>query len=313
MRSLAVGAFALLLAWSLVPEFAHATEWPLLRRPTLGGPLLWSDYVVHHDWRIQRHVTLGHYRLLDDKNRVVVAGSMSECHQELNRQRQCGNLRPLDCHVVIVMHGLAGSRRFMAGLAEYLREHGGYTVLNFGYASTRGTIQEHTQALESVIRNLPGVQEVSLVGHSMSNIMVRHLLFRIQRQRKPPSVSFRRMVMISPPNHGTPLADTLGQRHIFQLALGEVVDQFALTKDWYCLEPQLETPWFEFGIIAGGKCDDEGYLSGIPGDDDMIVPLSSHWLEGASDFCQVGGLHQFMPKFDETKRAALCFLKHGHF
>lgn len=286
---------------------------PLIPVKTLGGPIFWSDIVVRHDWRIQQHVETGRCRLLDDRKRLLITGSIHDCYRELECCARRGEIAPLPRRVVLVMHGLAGSRKLMSGLVDYLRSDGGLCVLNMGYASTKGTIQQQTLWLESVLRNLPGVQEVDLVCHSQGNILVRHLLYRMRRQSKPPPVRFRRMVMISPPNHGSYLADTLGQRRIFQWSLGEVVDQYALSKGWPCLEAQLETPDFEFGIIAGGKCDGEGYLKLLPGDDDSIVPLTSQYLAGCSDFIQVGGLHQIMPRFERTQRAALHFLLYGQF
>lgn len=284
-----------------------------MRMKTFGGPVNWTDYVLHSGWRIQRHCIDGHYRLLDDRDRRVATGSVDDCFCEMKKRCEAGELARMPRHIVIVMHGLAGSRRLMRPLSNYLRDEGGYAVLNLGYASTKGTIQELTLGLESVLRNLCGVEEVSFVCHSMSNLMVRHLLYRMHRQANPPPVAIRRMVMISPPNHGAELADSLGQRCIFQLTLGEVVNQLALEKGWPCLRSQLEVPCFEFGIIAGGKCDEDGYLKAIPGDDDGIVALHSHYLPGASDFTQIGGLHQIMPLYRDTKEATLTFLKLGHF
>jgi hypothetical protein len=286
---------------------------PLIPVKTLGGPVYWSDVVVRHDWRIQQHVETGRCRLLDDRDRLLITGSIHDCYRELECRTKRGEIAPLPCRIVLVMHGLAGSRRLMSGMVDYLRAEGGLCVLNMGYASTKGTIQQQTLWLESVLRNLPGVQEVDLVCHSQGNILVRHLLYRMRRQSNPPPIQFRRMVMISPPNHGSYLADTVGQRCFFQWALGEVVDQYALFKGWSCLESQLEIPGFDFGIIAGGKCDGEGYWMLLPGDDDSVVPLSSQYLAGYADFIQVGGLHQILPRFKRTQRATLHFLLCGHF
>ncbi|MEM7478986.1 MAG: hypothetical protein AAF483_28720 [Planctomycetota bacterium] len=316
-RLTAKGTFlvpVILLSLTLLPSTGTvAQELDILHLPTFGGKVFWTDYVLHRDWRIQQHSQFGHFRLLDGFNRRIAFGSMDECYRELERRRCSGQIRPMPRHVVIVMHGLAGTRGLMSHLARYIEREGGYTVLNFGFASTQGGVKKHTIALESVLRNLQGVDEVSFVCHSMSNIMVRHLLYRMQRQSHPPHVCFRRMVMISPPNQGVTLADTLGQRCIIQFLLGKTVDELALKEGWRCLERELETPHFQFGIIAGGKGNDRGYLGCIPGDDDGVVELSSHYLTGARDFTQVGGLHQIMPLYPKVKAATVEFLDHGHF
>ena len=224
-----------------------------------------------------------------------------------------GEIPPLPAHVVITIHGLGATRNMMRGMGDVLREQGGFSVINFGYASMHGTVQDQAVALESVIRNLHGVQEVSFVCHSMGNLIVRHLLYRFQLQANPPPVAFRRMVMISPPNHGAEIADRLGQGPILQLAAGQIIDQFAPNQGWPELERQLATPWFEFGIIAGGKGNDRGYLPGVPGDDDGLLSLQTHMLNGASDFIQTGGIHQLMPRFKSVQDASLMFLLDGHF
>ncbi len=280
---------------------------------TLGGPVLWTDYVVHADWRIQKHVHQGHYRLLDARERRVASGSFEHCYQVFHQRRVSGQIEAMPRRIVILLHGLAGTRRLMGELGDYLNEQGGFYVINFGYASTKASIQELSVALENVVRNLDGVQEVSFVGHSMGNILVRHMLYRFQVHGNPPPIAFHRMVMISPPNHGAYLADTIGQSRLVQLALGESVDQFAPNRGWPALEQQLLTPYFEFGIIAGGRGNDRGYLPRVAGDDDGLISLQTHMLDGASGFIQVGGLHQIMPRYASTKAATLRFLQYGHF
>jgi hypothetical protein len=82
---------------------------------------------------------------------------------------------------------------------------------------------------------------------------------------------------------------------------------------WPDLERQLATPSFEFGIIAGGRGDDSGYLSAIPGDDDFLLSVETTKLAGAADFIQIPGIHQTMPMSDSVRAATLNFLKHGYF
>lgn len=285
----------------------------LFRLPTLGGAGSWTDYVVYSDWRIQRHYRHGGYRLLDHCDRLVATGQLSDLHRELCDRAACGEVPRMTRHVVVVVHGLAGSRRLMEPLIRSICRCDSRSVINVGFASRRGTIEELTLGLESVLRNLHGVQDVSLVCHSMSGLMVRHLLYRERHSNCPLPVKINRMVMISPPNHGSELADTLGQRPFIEAVLGESVDQLAPSVGWACLESKLDVPTFPFGIIAGGKCDGEGYMRAISGDDDSVVGIQSHYLPGSTDFIQVGGLHQIMPLYRRTQDATIRFLRYGHF
>ncbi|MBX3422854.1 MAG: DUF808 family protein [Pirellulaceae bacterium] len=278
-----------------------------------GGGWDWTDQLISNGWRIQQQAGSEHYRLLNPHDRRLAVGSFEYCLQELNRHRTAADVAANKPHVVVLLHGLAGSRSYMSNMEAYLRDTGGFQVISFGYASTKCNVQELTVALENVLRSFDGVERVSFVAHSLGNILVRHLLFRYQNLANPPPIEFERMVMISPPNRGALLADSAGQRHLAQTVLGPVVDQLAPSHGWRDLEPQLATPWFEFGILAGGKGNSQGYLAAISGDDDGLLPIDTHDLEGASDFLQVGGLHPLMPHYKATQAATVHFLRHGHF
>ncbi len=279
---------------------------------TLGGRLEWTDQLVWSGWRIQSNAGDGRCRLLDSKDRRQAVGTFDFCMQQLLVQRS--HVRStVPKHVVVLLHGLAGNRNYMERMEKHLTENG-FEVVSFGYASTKGTIQELATSLECVVRNLEDAEQVSFVAHSMGNILVRHMLYRLQTSENPPAnLQFCRMVMISPPNQGAYLADTLGQRKLIQSIFGPSVDQFAPSSGWPALEQELATPWFEFGIIAGGTGKERGYIPRVPGDDDGLLSIDSHYLDGASDFIQLGGLHQLMPHYKSVQEATVCFLKNGHF
>lgn len=287
--------------------------------PTFGGQFTWSDEVIFRDWRIQKNALVGHYRLIDPNNRRQALGSYETCLAALEAAKKQHNLAPLPKHVVIVLHGLGAGRNFMDGLAEYLETEGGYYVVNFGYPSTMEEIGAYARSLDNVIRHLDGVQTIDFVAHSMGNIVVRRYLgdmARLTPAMRPP-VKFQRMVMISPPNHGAEIADYANDHAIMQtlaeMFAGEPAKQLGPKQGWPEIEKTLVTPEFEFGIIAGGRGDDAGYLPQVPGDDDGLLSVATMKLAGASDFVQVHGIHQLMPKFKEVRELTLNFLKNGYF
>jgi pimeloyl-ACP methyl ester carboxylesterase len=279
--------------------------------PQVSSDGVWTDVIIDGGWRIQRHAIFGYLRLLDPQERRLVFGDMQQCYGELQRWRSRGEVAPMSSHVVICLHGWRGSRASMQDMSRFLTEQGGLSVINFGYASTHGTVQQQAYALESVLRNLQGVQRVSFVAHSLGNIVVRQLLYKLQVQGNLPPLSFERMVMISPPNHGAELANTVARRRLLRLMFGEAIDQLAPQDGWPALEQQLAVPNFEFGIMAGGRGNDVGYLPRVPGDDDGLLSIKTQRLEGSAEFLQFGGLHQFMPKYRAVQTATLAFLQHG--
>ncbi|MEQ8836227.1 MAG: alpha/beta fold hydrolase, partial [Lacipirellulaceae bacterium] len=253
--------------------------------------------------------------LIDPKDRRVTFGSFETCENKFYEILRDGDIPELPKHVVIVLHGLGAGRQYMQGLADHLTEQGNFATVNFGYPSTMGKIEEHSDSLASVIRHLNGVESIDFVAHSMGNIVVRHYLHDIAQlpEEQRPKVKFRRMVMISPPNHGAGMATSWADSKLAQMAAGEPLDQLAPDRGWPDLEKQLATPGFEFGIIAGGTGNDEGYLSSIPGDDDALLSLETTKLSGAADFVQVKGLHQLMSRYKSVRGFTLSFLQNGYF
>jgi pimeloyl-ACP methyl ester carboxylesterase len=288
--------------------------------PTLGGAWVWSDEVVYSDWRIQKNARSGQCRLIDPRNLRYESGDFETCRAALENAKVAKNIPALPKDVVVVLHGLGGNRGLMNGLCDFLREEGKLCVVNVTYPSTMLSIEDYARSLDCVIRHLDGVENVSFVAHSMGNIVVRKYLKDMEAlgPSQRPAAAFRRMVMIAPPNHGAELADTLTnsavERGLAEMFVGEPARQLAPRQGWPALEPQLATPNFAFGIIAGGKGDDEGFLDAVPGDDDGLLGVESARLVGAADFVQVVvGIHQLMPRYEATRKATLAFLEHGYF
>jgi pimeloyl-ACP methyl ester carboxylesterase len=299
-----------------VSPTAHAQRGGLLSGvPTLGGGFVWSDEVWLNDWRIQKHAVIGHYRLVDPNSRRHAFGSFETCLAKLSEVKVSQAFPPLPKHVVIVMHGLGAPKQYMDGMVDYLKDNGNLAAINVGYPSTMEDIDSYATSLDSLIRHLEGVEQVSFVAHSMGNIVIRRYLFNIGRLEPAmrPPVKFHRMVMISPPNHGAELADRFADNKLIQVAAGKPLEQLAPSRGWPELEKGLATPNFEFGIIAGGRADSEGYLDAIPGDDDGLLSIDTMKLAGASDFVQTKGLHQLMAKYKEVREATLRFLLKGYF
>src|SRR5690606_5437527 len=97
------------------------------------------------------------------------------CLQQLERIARRERLPEPQGKVVVLLHGLGRTARSMQPLAEYLEEHG-YETVCFSYASTRDNLLEHAKALRRVVDSLQGASSISLVGHSLGNLVVRRCL-----------------------------------------------------------------------------------------------------------------------------------------
>lgn len=281
--------------------------------PTMGGTQLWADELFFHRWRIQRNVLTGHYRLLDGNNLRHAWGTYEHCRAKLEEIRKESELPPMTGKAVVLLHGLGGTRMEMSRMAKYLEEEGKYTAFNIAYPSTRRGIADHSRSLAKVVESLEGMEEINFVGFSMGNIVIRHYLADQEAAAagRPPDPRLKRFVMIGPPNNGSLAATRLGDNRLIQTLLGKPSQE--LGREWVWLEENLGTPPCPFGIIAGGRGNDEGFNPMLPGDDDGLVTVASTRLAGASDFVLVPTVHMLLSLDRKVMEYALCFLREGRF
>lgn len=293
-------------------ETEESIRWNIPTK-TLGGAQLWTDEFIHGDWRIQRHVWTGHYRLLNPRDVRQCWGTYDQCHEKFQSKLRRDEIPPLNKEVVLVLHGLGRSRHSMDSLCTYLKSQSDVTVLNMGYASTRASIDQHAESLGRVIDRLEGVEVVHFVAHSMGNLVIR----RYSRMRlddgplgaKGPR--FGRAVMLAPPNQGAVLAERFRNHPVFRTVMGTSGRQIA--KDWAVTASKLAEPPCPFGIIAGGRSNREGYNPLIPGDDDLVVAVEETRLGGAADFIVVPSVHTTIMDQSAVHEYTLNFLQHGYF
>jgi pimeloyl-ACP methyl ester carboxylesterase len=270
--------------------------------------LEWTDLVIRHDWRLQRHAREGRCRILDPAEGTVQAGTEAECRQAFAALEADGTIPSQDGGTVVLLHGLGEGRDSMRPLAEHLRSAIDATVISFGYASVSADIETHSRALAEVVAGLPTRGPVSFVGHSLGNIVVRRWLALADAEDRG---QVHRVVMLGPPNQGSQLARMAAG--IWGIA-GHV-DGAAreLVFEWQEVAPQLAVPECDFGIVAGGKGDEAGYSPLLAGDDDAVVCVAETRLPGARDFLLLPVHHAAMMRDPKVQRATESFLKTGRF
>lgn len=280
--------------------------------PTMGGRQFWADELLFHSWRIQRNVITHHCRLLDENNLRHASGSYEKCLAVLQDVKRKRKLPPMEGRAVVLLHGLARSRSSMAKLSKQLQD-AGFSVFDVGYPSTRRGVSDHARALAGIIDNLDGIEEINFVGYSLGNIVIRHYLAdqTDEESGRRPDPRIKRFVMIGPPNHGSIAATSFADNQLFATIAGKAGQQ--LGPEWVWLESDLATPQCEFGIVAGGLGNEQGFNPLLPGDDDGIVTLVSTRLAGASDFSLVPVWHSFLSTDSRVIKRTLCFLQNGYF
>ncbi len=212
-----------------------------------------------------------------------------------------------DAQVVVLLHGLARSASTMTPMAKALRAEG-YRVCNIAYPSRAHAIAvlaaEHVAP--ALARCAPDpATPLNFVTHSLGGIIVRQLA------ATGAVVSFGRVVMISPPNHGSEVVDSMGDWSLFQAVNGPAGSELGTAAD--AMPTRLGPAGFEVGIITGDTSINFILSTQIPGKDDGKVSVASARLDGMKDFLVLPASHPFIMKDKVAIEQTMHFLKHGEF
>ena len=208
---------------------------------------------------------------------------------------------------VIVLHGLGRTAWSMSRIEDAL-ENNNYLVWNKSYPSTSDRIEElSVDAISDGLGfcNSSNAATIHFVTHSLGGILVRQYLQHNDIDR------LGRIVMLSPPNQGSEVADLLNEYALYELVLGPAAGQLGTAED--SLVRQLKPVKAEIGIITGDNSSDPWFSPVIPGEDDGKVSVESAKLNEMSDFITVHNGHTFIMLDQQVISQILYFLEHGRF
>jgi len=272
--------------------------------PTLGGRQFWGDVAFRAGFRIQRNVFTGHFRLLDPNDRRYASGTEADCRSALEAIVRDRQLPPDTRHAVVLIHGIGRSSKSLHAVARTLADLP-VCCVPFDYPSTRVSLADCADYLKQLIQSLTSADRISFVVHSMGGLVVRRML------QDMPDPRCHRLIMMGTPNHGAELAGMLKKFFLFRAIWGPAGQELAGGTG--SALASLPVPAFPFGVIAGGRGDDEGYNQLLPGDDDGTVTVASTRLQGAADFLRIPRLHSFLMSDQTALDAVRCFLEHARF
>lgn len=210
-------------------------------------------------------------------------------------------------HTIYLIHGYGGFSLEMQKIKRSL-ETDGYRTEFFSYPSMREDIDSAAYHLYLKIL-ADNSDSISFVTHSMGALVARSVFRYLPRNINAPFVF--RIVMIAPPNKGTPVADFFVQSRIARFLGGPNLSN--LTTDPLGGANSYPVPDIETGIILGIRGDKKGYNIFLEDDNDgMIIP--KHALLGnEQDLAFVKATHAGILYKQETIRLILHFLKKGKF
>jgi pimeloyl-ACP methyl ester carboxylesterase len=194
------------------------------------------------------------------------------------------------------------------GAIEDALTDAGYCVWNRNYPSRDADIEwlAATTVGEGVaFCEAHGARRTHFVTHSLGGILVRQYL---QDNRIE---GLGRIVMLSPPNRGSQIADLLHDNLLYQFATGPAGQELGTGQG--SLPRQLAPIPGEIGIIAGDSSLDPWFSPLIPGDDDGKVSVAHARLAEMQDFLVVDNSHTFIMRDDAVIAQILNFLREGRF
>ena len=197
---------------------------------------------------------------------------------------------------LVLLHGIYGKSSDMESIAQNFKDN--YRIINIQYPTTKETAEEISDLyIEPNIENIKEqifsenfhkkienqyyeIDEnsnkinknfnqnikINFVAHSMGTGILRYYL------KENPLENLGKVVFISPPSHGSHLADVLFVDKLPSM-LGKVVPQFSTKKDSFV--NQLGEPDYDYMILIGNKTNNPLYSMIIRGKDDGMVPLKT--------------------------------------
>ena len=197
---------------------------------------------------------------------------------------------------LVLLHGIYGKSSDMESIAQNFK--GNYRIINIQYPTTKETAEEISDLyIEPNIENIKEqifsenfhkkienqyyeIDEnsnkinknfnqnikINFVAHSMGTGILRYYL------KENPLENLGKVVFISPPSHGSHLADVPFVDKLPSM-LGKVVPQFSTKKDSFV--NQLGEPDYDYMILIGNKTNNPLYSMIIRGKDDGMVPLKT--------------------------------------
>lgn len=195
--------------------------------------------------------------------------------------------------IVVLVHGLAGSRLDMWPLGRRLKRRG-YRVRHWGYRTFGHRIETHAerlaQDLVAMDAKISG-GKIHLVTHSMGGIIARTVLANHAIE------NLGRVVMLAPPHRGSHMARKLVP---YLGWLTPSLNQLSDAEDSYVNQlPNSLRPEVEFGIVEATK--------------DRVIAQGGVLLDGYRDYARVEGHHGVLAWYPQAIQFAEDFLVHGRF
>jgi triacylglycerol lipase len=208
---------------------------------------------------------------------------------------------------VVLIHGMAQSKRSMSKIATYL-ESKNYTPVVIDYPSTKHSIEEIVQNFViKQIENLDRGKKIHIVGYSLGGIIARYVVDNYKIE------SLGNIILIGSPNRGSEMAQFLENNILIHKIFGPALKDLRPSSDfWSKIKGNVAEN--HVGVIAGDfSMNPLSSLLVFEGSSDGTVSVESAKVDGMKDFLVLHHSHYFLMRNDEILPYIENFLQYGMF
>lgn len=208
---------------------------------------------------------------------------------------------------VYLLHGYAGPGFEMEKIQKAVEKEG-YITENYIYQSMVKDVEVvGKEVFEKVQKE--NYDTVCFVTHSMGALVVRAMYEQMDSLTVFPFI--HRIVMIAPPNNGSPVADFFAQFTFLKFIVGPNVNN--LTTNPVTGAGKYPIPTCEVGLIAGSYGGKKGFNIFVEGDNDGVLIPEMTKLGIEKDVVFVRSWHVGLLFDKKVIKYVLSFLRKGKF
>ncbi|HAN78216.1 MAG TPA: hypothetical protein DCQ31_10815 [Bacteroidales bacterium] len=208
---------------------------------------------------------------------------------------------------VYIVHGLGGIGLELSKIKNTI-EKSGFESEIYWYPSLVRDIDSVGKLLITKIRK-ENYDTISFVTHSLGGLVVRTLYEHIKTDSNFPFI--HRIVMVAPPNQGSPVADFFVQWSLARFIVGPNLKNLTTNKSTGA--SRYPIPAAEVGVISGGRGKENGYNYFLNGDNDGVLLPEMTKMGIEKDVVFVKAAHVELVFNSEVNKMVVNFLKTGKF
>ena len=208
---------------------------------------------------------------------------------------------------IYLIHGYGGIGIEMKEIQKSIDKKGFNSEI-FSYPSLTEDVDSVGISLFKKIQS-ENYDTVSFVTHSMGALVVRSLYEHIDSLSTFPFI--HRIVMIAPPNNGSPVADFFAQFSFVKHIIGPNINN--LTTNPNSGAGKYPIPTCEVGLIAGSFTKERGYNIFVKGDNDGVLIPEQTKIGIEKDVAFIKSWHVGLLYNKTVIKYVNSFLKSGKF